>query len=296
MATKKAKKGTARGRHISDVQLFLQAGARMKSCEGCVVPEEGLPVNVAWINQESTLQQGGICTLFFIKCAADAFDETDQAEWQAAINAGDVIVIRDCSLEVDLATEPTTVTRGCAAEERVTSRTMTLNISDVVDNTSWSHASFWQYTQKYPKAFRVAFATYDGTLYPSNQVTINVGLTIDNTLDGFKNQTGSLQWKKLTNDIPLTLAGGWSPDDLIIPNCTVNINFLSLVGGDLELQAVPMLSQGAVSATYAWTVNGSPSLTTTPIITVAAVAPGDDIEVTVTDNLGCVSSSIYTYT
>jgi len=85
-----------------------------------------------------------------------------------------------------------------------------------------------------------------------------------------------------------------TPDEVCAPTCNVVIdNFVR--GNDATFTANAVASQGATIASYAWTLNGTPLVGTTRSITLdnTTLVDGDEIAVTVTDSLGCVSTVTY---
>ncbi len=275
---------------VTDSDAFARMGA---TCETCVEPSEEFVGTSALINKDMKLQRGGLCTFLFVKCSVAPFDETVLANWQAAINAGDAFIIRDCTINGSMATEATTVTRGCNSDTIATNRNITITMVDASDNEDFNRAEFYRYLQNNQNAFRVAAITYDGVLItPSRRANANPNRAVAENTDGFNEVTTTLTWRELAPAVPQTLS--WSPDAITLPNCTVSISFVAVSGSNYTLQAVSTFSPGATSATYVWRVNGVVAVgVTDPLEVFAGTTSGDLITVTVTDNgtIPCVVTS-----
>jgi hypothetical protein len=263
----------------------------MATCEVCLTPSEELAVTSGLLNKDMKLQRGGICTLLLTNCDAAAFDESDLAEWQTSVDSGETIVIRDCSLEVTFAEEATSVTRGCNAKEVVTNRTKTLTVSDVSDNTDFARAQLYNYMQRNPDAYKLAYMTYDGILYESARVTANPNRTIAANTEGFTEFVTIFTWKALESGVPIKPT--WGADDIVLPLCTVRVLEVADLGATRQYIAVPTFASGATSATYVWRVNGVVVVGQTAVSATLTVVPTDTVTVTVTDNAtpACVAVS-----
>lgn len=87
-----------------------------------------------------------------------------------------------------------------------------------------------------------------------------------------------------------------TPDDVCVSPCNVSLSgFVSSNGDDYIATANAVTSQGAAVVSYAWTLNGSPLVATTRVITLdnSTLSSGDVIAVTVTDSLGCVATNSF---
>lgn len=286
MAKSSIKKPKGGKKNYRAALTFAYLELMRTSCEECITPSENVPTFAEGLNVGTKIERGGICTLFLTKCNAAAFDETVLANWQNSINAGDTLVIRDCTIEASFAQEATTITRGCNADTVITTRQNTLTISDVSDNGSLDRAALYEYIQKFPNAFRIAWITYDGKLYKSSRATLNANRAIDNNTDGFDQVNIEATWKSITAPQGFNLANAtiaWGADSLIIPNCTVQINVLGVSGTDYTLQAVPQAVGGIASVTsYAWAVNGVVEpLATGSTYTFTGLTAPDQVTVTV---------------
>jgi len=263
----------------------------MATCEVCLTPSEELAVTSGLLNKDMKLQRGGICTLLLTNCDATPFDESDLAEWQASVNSGETIVIRDCSLEITLGEEPSSVTRGCNAKEVVTNRTKNLTVSDVSDNTDFARAKLYNYLQRNPDAYKLAYMTYDGVLYESARVTANPNRAIAANTEGFTEFVIIFTWKALESGVPIKPT--WGADDIVLPLCTVRVLEVADLGATRQYIAVPTFASGATSATYVWRVNGVVVVGQTAVSATLTVVPTDTVTVTVTDNAtpACVAVS-----
>lgn len=275
---------------ITDTDVF----ARMRAtCEVCVLPDEDFTTPSALLNKNMKLQRGGLCTVLLTKCSAPAFDETDLAAVQASINAGDTIVIRDCTINGTFGQEATTVTRGCNADTIVTNRTNTLTVVDASDNDDFDRAKLYNYLQNNQNAFRVAVITYDVVLlFPSRRATANPLRNVAENTDGFNEVTTTFVWRELALPIPAKLA--WSPDDLTLPACTVRIQVVAIDGSDYSLLAVPTLAPGATGYSVVWKVNGVVEVGATDLdYTFTGLVASDAVTVEITDNSvgGCLAIS-----
>jgi hypothetical protein len=252
-------------------------------CEVCLLPEEDITVNSGLLNTGMKLQRGGVCTLLLIKCSAAAFNESSQVAWQASIDAGDTLIIRDCLLTAPYAEEATTVQIGCENKTVVTNRTSTLTVTDNSDNTALDRNALYTYLKEYPDAFRLAFVTADGVLYTSQRVTANPNRSVAENTEGFSGVVTVFEAKGLLGYSLIRLS--WSVADLTIPNCTVNITQQGAGVGTRTYVAVANLSAGATAiASYVWRVNGVVVGAATTAVATLTVVPTDTVTVTVTDN------------
>lgn len=84
--------------------------------------------------------------------------------------------------------------------------------------------------------------------------------------------------------------------EFCVSPCNVSLSgFVSSNGDDYIATANAVTSQGAAVVSYAWTLNGSPLVATTRVITLdnSTLSSGDVIAVTVTDSLGCVATNSF---
>lgn len=189
------------------------------SCNVCddENPAPAFPAFPTGLNAATAIQRGGIPFHFFLACDY-VLSDYSEASMQAAIDAGKLIIMKDCAITGAKTTEATSVTTGSCLVDVVTNRTHTVTITDVLDNDTKDHATLWQHLQKYPKSYKHAFMTCDGVFYPFNLVQINPNLEIQDTEDGFSQWSVAITYRKLTNDLPETIT--WALEDLVYPPVT----------------------------------------------------------------------------
>ena len=117
------------------------------------------PVFVTGINTSLKVQQGGITGLAILKCNAALADETVKANWEAALTALDLVVLRDCLLEGNLDETPAIETLGACLVDIVSDFTSTITVKDIQDNVTFDRSLFWGDVRTRPNDFLVAYWT-----------------------------------------------------------------------------------------------------------------------------------------
>lgn len=199
---------------MKDKFFFLSFDFAMQSCNVCdaLNPAADFPTFVTGLNSDMSVQRGGIAVFFFAKCET-VFSTYTLIEMQAAITAGDLIVLKGCEVTGSKTTEATTATVGSCKTDIVTSRKHTVTITDMIDNESYDRALWWIHTNSNPNDYKLAYATCDGKFYPFNNVAINANNETQDTKDGYDQYNVVATYEKLVQDMPIPIA--WSPDDLI---------------------------------------------------------------------------------
>ncbi len=149
---------------------------------------------------------GGINRIGFTQCDFEFTDITDQAEWDAAIAAGDAVVSG-----ILLGSKPKgTFTKkrvSSCAPERVIGGEKSIVFTD--SNRSEVHGkcsiyTFWNTILANPAAFRVIFFTCDGYAYgPIDNFTLEVDDPIEDTSEGIRFIDGSIMWSSLEMICPV---------------------------------------------------------------------------------------------
>jgi hypothetical protein len=148
---------------------------------------------------------GGINRIAFLQCDFEFTDITDQAEWDAAIAAGEAVVSG-----LLLGAKPkgsfTKKRVNSCSPERVTGGEKTVTFQDF--NTSMVHGDcsiydFYNTFLENPAAYRLVYFTCDGYAYgPIDDFTLEVDDPIDDTNTGNAYFDGSLLWNSLLMDCP----------------------------------------------------------------------------------------------
>lgn len=190
--------------------------AMRASCNVCddENPAPAFPAFATGLNAATAIQRGGVPFHFFLACDY-VLPDYSEASMQAAINAGKLIILKDCAITGNKTTEATSTAVGSCIVDVVTNRTHTVTITDILDNATKDHAILWQHLQNNPKSYRHAFMTCDGVFYPFNTVQINPNLEIQDTEEGFSQWSVVITYRKLTNDLPQTIT--WTLEDLVYP-------------------------------------------------------------------------------
>lgn len=200
----------------------LQFCAKMRSCIVCDAdnPAANFPTFETGLNNALTAQRGGISWIALMKCEVVFTDIESVIEWNAKIASGDIIIIQDCYLTGNAATEANVVTLGSCRINLVTDRNHTVTLADIADNSAFDRSLLWLHTQTYPNDYKMAYATCDGVLYPFNSVQINANKNIDDTTEGFSRWDVTITHSKLTNDMPVILTPPTTIADIIYPTPT----------------------------------------------------------------------------
>lgn len=130
---------------------------------GTVIPV--FPTFTTGLNTATAVKNGGINAIAFLKCSDPLADETDVAEWNAAITAGDLLVRHDCFFRASMEAEETSEDFGACLVPVVTNRRMTISFEDPADNSTYDVHAFYRYLQANPGNFLVAYFLCDGRVY-----------------------------------------------------------------------------------------------------------------------------------
>jgi hypothetical protein len=193
--------------------------AKMRTCVVCSAenPAQDFPIFTTGLNSGLSAQRGGISWIALMRCEIEFTDIEDVDEWNDKIASDDIIIVQDCYLTGGKTTEANAVVLGSCRISLVTDRNHTVTLADIADNTTYDRSTLWLHSQNYPNDYKMAFATCDGVLYPFNSVQINANKNIDDTTEGFTRWDVTITHSKLTNDMPITLAGGATIADIIYP-------------------------------------------------------------------------------
>jgi len=177
----------------------------MPLCDsGCAIP---LPL--PYSNACGVITKpGGINRIGFIACDYDFTDITDQAEWDAAIAAGDAVW---SGLLYASKPKPSFTKKrvNSCSQERMVGSQKTLTFQDYNDGTvhdadDCAEYDFWNTILSNPDAYRMVFITCDGYLYgPVDDFTIEVGEVIDDTKEGNRYIDGTLYWGEIDMECPV---------------------------------------------------------------------------------------------
>jgi hypothetical protein len=186
----------------------------MQSCNVCddANPAADFPIFVTGLNTATTLQRGGISVILFAKCEA-TFSTYSLIEMQAAITAGDMIVLRGCEITAGKATESSTTTVGSCRKDIVTDRKHTLTMTDIIDNAAYDRAAWWVHTNENPSSYQIAYLTCDGKFYSFNQADVNANPETQDTTEGFDQWAVVATWNRLINQTPTVI--NWVDSDLV---------------------------------------------------------------------------------
>ncbi len=164
---------------------------------------------------------GGINRIAFLQCDFEFTDITDQAEWDAAIAAGDAVVsglllgskpkgtftkkrVNSCSPERVIGGEKTVVF-------------MDYNDGTVHDADDCAEYKFWNTILDNPAAYRALLFTCDGYLYgPIDDFTLEVDEIIDETNTGNRFFDGSILWNQLDMICPVETDLTFDQDSSVI--------------------------------------------------------------------------------
>jgi hypothetical protein len=170
------------------------------------------PVFVTGINTSLKVQQGGITGIAVLKCSEALADETVKANWDAAITALDMVVLRDCLIEGGLDETPATETLGACLVDIVSDFTSTLTIKDIQDNATFDRSQFWADVRTRPLDFLVAYWTCQNVNGGAGGNTIIHGFfrasiiatyKIDTTKAGKAYWEAVITWHNPIDDVPL---------------------------------------------------------------------------------------------
>lgn len=160
------------------------------------------------LNKNTSVKNGGINAVAFLKCNATLNDETQLADWNAAIAASELIVRTDCAFEADLASASTTIDVGACLRTVVTRRRSTITITDIADNANFDVHKFYNYLQENPNSLKIAFFTCDGEVYGFRDADIDANFNIANNKDGRKTWNAVITFDEEVQAPPIAPAAG----------------------------------------------------------------------------------------
>lgn len=170
------------------------------------------PIFVTGINTSLKVQQGGITGLAVLKCNAALANETVKVNWDAAITALDMVVLRDCLLEAGLDETSATETLGACLVDIVSDFTSTITVKDIQDNATFDRSLFWADVRTRPNDFLVAYWTCQDVNGGAGGNTIIHGFfrasiiatyKIDTTKAGKAYWEAVITWHNPIDDVPL---------------------------------------------------------------------------------------------
>lgn len=160
------------------------------------------PTPTTGFNSDLEVQRGGIYFLAFAKCDFAGIDETDLTEWNAAIAAGNIIALRSCFNQAELANDVQTEEIGACRRTIVSRSVNTLTITDLVDNPDHDRFKFWRSLQRV-NSVQVAFGTCDQKLFGFRTASVTAGFSIGETTADKASWTINLSWDDLESDLPV---------------------------------------------------------------------------------------------
>jgi hypothetical protein len=182
---------------------------------GCGECEDfDLPTVVTGFNTDLSVENGGINAVYLLKKTAALADETVQAQWQAALDAGDMRGVSGCFGQGGLEAEPQVEELGACIVEALLYIKNTITFTDIEDNPAHERFQFWRALQPQNRrtCFLLAFQTCDGTVYPFRPVVITPVFSIADQKTGKKAWTVTFKWDEVQTPLPLDLT--WSTADL----------------------------------------------------------------------------------
>lgn len=183
----------------------------------CVTPYT-IPLPTTGLNSGMKVKRGGAKFIAVAACDYEVFTVTSKADWDAAIVANEVQVIRDCMLQVGLTNDPQTEEVGSCPQLIPTRNTFKLTVRDITDNTTSDRHKLW--AGLHGERVKVAFGLCDGDLYTFRSATVVSNFTIEDTTNGKTFWTVEFQWDADKMDTP-AVSGIAQPnfiDSISIPN------------------------------------------------------------------------------
>ena len=173
----------------------------MTICDsGCVIPLPPPYSNGCGV----VIKPGGINRIGFIKCDYDFTDITDQAEWDAAIAAGDAVWSGLLVAQKPKGSFSKKRINSCSPEQ-VVGGEKSITFQDygagtVHDADGCAEYTFWNTILANPDAYRLVFITCDGYLYgPVDSFVIEPDEIIEDSNQGTRYIDGTIMW----NDIDM---------------------------------------------------------------------------------------------
>ena len=168
----------------------------MAVCDsGCVIPLPAPYGNACGV----VTKPGGINRIGFITCDYEFVDITDQAEWDAAIAAGDAIWSGSLMGSKPKGSFTKKRVSSCASEQ-VVGAEKSIVFQDYNSDEAGGTAEyvFWNTILANPAAFRLVYITCDEWLYgPIDDFTIEVDEVIDDNKNGNRFMDGSIFWDNI---------------------------------------------------------------------------------------------------
>lgn len=133
----------------------------------------------------SVVYPGGIAGWVAKKCTYDFVDILDQAEWEAAILAGDVKGRFNGSRILGEMPAPdfATKVRGACGQEEVTRQSRTVPLQDAENDATFTSHDLYDFMSQFGSKFDFGFVTCDGRFYGFFSGSVRAWETIPQTND-----------------------------------------------------------------------------------------------------------------
>lgn len=184
---------------------FLPIMGMMVGCGDCDGDSTDFPTPTQGFNTNTAPQRGGITGAIFLKCDSPFTDITDQGEWQTKIDAGDLVIRKDCGISGTKESSAETEEVGACRETIVKDRLHTITLTDRFDNVNYDVSALYVNFQLNPRDYLLATITCDGLVEPFEKVTIDPNKNVDETTDGFRSWAVTATYRRLDDQLPLNL-------------------------------------------------------------------------------------------
>lgn len=198
---------------IGILPLALAVQGMKVGCGECssTTPVADFPTFTTGLNTDTKRVRGGITGIVFLKCS-DPLADNLQVTWQAAIDAGNMVIRKDCGFKASKTSEAETEEIGACATTVVTRRLHTVTFEDTFDNDDYDVAKLWIHFQENPSDYLVYLITCDGVVYPAEKMDILADRNIEDTNAAKTFWSGTMTYERLVDQLPLDLA--FDIDDL----------------------------------------------------------------------------------
>ena len=151
----------------------MDAPTNFKLATTCGVCEDfDPPLAITGINTDVEVQAGGAPYIAILDKNFPLADELILANWDAAVLANQMVVLRNCLDTGGIEPNQTVENLGSCLTPVVTVDELVLTFSTFVDNDTYDRFKFMQYLRTSNSCFLVAIADCNGKIHPFVEATI----------------------------------------------------------------------------------------------------------------------------
>ena len=152
---------------LPDVRVDFKLGATCGVCD-----DFDPPIAATGINTDGTIQKGGAPYVAILDAKQPLTDQLVLANWDAAIVANQMVLLRNCLDTGGIEPQQTTEELGSCLTPVVTEDRLVYTFSTFVDNATYDRFKLMQYLRGADACYLVSIADCDGKPHPFFPATI----------------------------------------------------------------------------------------------------------------------------